>query len=73
MDDGVGIPEEDQYRVFEPFFTTKDVGQGTGLGLDIAHRTLEAGFGGEITFTSEPGATMFRVTVPTSPNGPAGS
>ena len=63
-DDGVGIPEEDEYRVFEPFFTTKDVGQGTGLGLDTVRRGVEDRFGGEVTFTSKPGETIFTVRLP---------
>jgi signal transduction histidine kinase len=63
-DDGAGIPEDDQYRVFEPFFTTKDVGQGTGLGLDTVRRGVEERFGGEVTFTSKPGATVFTVRLP---------
>jgi signal transduction histidine kinase len=63
-DDGPGIPEDDQYRVFEPFFTTKDVGQGTGLGLDTVRRGVEGRFGGKVTFTSEPGETVFEVRLP---------
>ncbi len=36
-DAGAGIPPERLPRVFEPFFTTKGVGEGTGLGLAVAH------------------------------------
>lgn len=36
-DDGPGIDPADSARLFEPFFTTKPVGQGTGLGLAVAH------------------------------------
>ncbi|MCB9596467.1 MAG: hypothetical protein H6719_27335 [Sandaracinaceae bacterium] len=39
-DDGAGIAEADEARVFEPFFTTKDT--GTGLGLSMAARIVEA-------------------------------
>jgi signal transduction histidine kinase len=31
-----GIPDEIQSRIFEPFFATNPVGQGSGLGLDLA-------------------------------------
>jgi signal transduction histidine kinase len=62
-DDGPGIPREIKNRVFEPFFTTKEVGEGTGLGLDIVRRVV-AGHGGEIRVDSKPGATSFKVQLP---------
>jgi signal transduction histidine kinase len=68
-DDGPGIPDDVQSRLFEPFFTTKKVGQGTGLGLDIARRIVEA-HRGTLGFTSEPGRTRFTVRLPASSLGP---
>ncbi len=63
-DTGSGIPAHLIGRVFEPFFSTKPVGQGTGLGLSISH-SLVAGFGGNITVTSEVGrGSTFRVQLP---------
>ena len=63
-DDGPGIPEEIQSRIFEPFFTTKEVGKGTGLGLDIAHRIIVTRHRGEIKLVSHPGETRFQIRLP---------
>jgi signal transduction histidine kinase len=62
-DDGPGIPDDVQARLFEPFFTTKAVGAGTGLGLDIARRIVEA-HRGTLAVSSEPGRTRFTVQLP---------
>jgi len=51
-DDGSGIDEADVARVFEPFFTTKDT--GTGLGLSMAARIVEA-HGGTIEVVQDAG------------------
>ncbi|MGY1729914.1 ATP-binding protein [Geodermatophilus sp. SYSU D01045] len=65
-DTGPGIPETMRRRVFEPFFTTKPVGQGTGLGLDVAWRIVTNRHGGVIKVRSEPGNTRFVVRLPLS-------
>ena len=63
-DDGPGIPPEIQPRVFDPFFTTKDQGKGSGLGLDIAYRSVVNRHRGHIRLTSKPGDTRFEVMLP---------
>ncbi len=51
-DTGCGIKPENIHKIFEPFFTTKPVGQGTGLGMSIAYRVVEA-HRGKINIESE--------------------
>jgi signal transduction histidine kinase len=62
-DSGPGVPHQMRDRIFEPFFTTKEVGEGTGLGLDVVRRVV-SGHGGEVSLRSEPGDTTFRVQLP---------
>ncbi|GAA0587701.1 sensor histidine kinase [Halomonas salifodinae] len=63
-DDGPGIPDEHQGRVFDPFFTTKPAGQGSGLGLAMAHRIV-SDHGGSITLgDTDLGGAAFEVTLP---------
>lgn len=69
-DDGPGIPQELQARIWEPFFTTKALGEGTGLGLDIARRIVECRLGGRLRLDSKPGDTRFRVELPLKPELP---
>jgi len=64
-DDGPGIPEEVRSRIFEPFFTTKDVGDGTGLGLDVAWRIVAQRHHGDLRLAETgPQGTRFVVRLP---------
>jgi signal transduction histidine kinase len=63
VDDGGGIPDNVRHRIFDPFFTTKDVGEGTGLGLDIARRIVNT-HGGQIEARIRPGKTEMFVRLP---------
>ncbi|MBI3933196.1 MAG: HAMP domain-containing protein [Acidobacteria bacterium] len=61
-DTGRGIDSKHLASIFRPFFTTK--GQGTGLGLSLAQRIVEA-HGGRIDATSAPGqGSQFTIRLP---------
>ena len=62
-DTGTGMSPEAQLHAFDPFFTTRGVGEGVGLGLDIARRIVE-GHRGEIAIDGPPGETVLRVRLP---------
>jgi PAS domain S-box-containing protein len=51
-DNGPGLSAEQRQRIFEPFFTTKT--KGTGLGMAIAQRIVEA-HGGQIVVSAPEG------------------
>jgi signal transduction histidine kinase len=63
-DTGPGMAPEVVDRAFDAFFSTKDVGEGTGLGLDIARRIVVERHRGTISIDSRPGATALHVRLP---------
>jgi signal transduction histidine kinase len=63
-DTGTGMTPGVAARAFEAFFTTKDVGQGTGLGLDVAQRIVADRHGGTITIDRRAGETVLAVRLP---------
>lgn len=63
QDDGAGIPEESQRKVFQGFFSTKGI-EGTGLGLMVVQRIVEAHDGTIDLDSSEGIGTTFTVTLP---------
>ncbi len=61
-DNGPGIAPEARRRLFSPFYTSK--ANGTGLGLPISKKLIDA-HGGSIEVESEPGAgAEFLITLP---------
>jgi len=71
-DDGPGIPEGLQATLFERFArgdSSRNRATGsTGLGLAIVQAVAQA-HGGEVTVVSQPGSTVFTVTLPLAPAG----
>jgi len=71
QDNGTGMPPDTARRIFEPFFTTKSVGEGTGMGLAVAHGAVLA-HGGTISVDTAPGnGTSFRIELPLANREPA--
>lgn len=69
IDSGIGIPEDQKDRLFEKFFRAKNAvdvhAYGTGLGLFIAKKIVEAHHGGKIWFDSTIGkGTTFYIKLP---------
>ena len=62
-DTGPGIPAEIRDRLFDPFFTTKP--GGSGLGLAVVHRAIEA-HRGYVLVDTTPRGTRFTIVLPRS-------
>ena len=63
-DNGNGIPKNIVDKIFQPFFTTKPTGEGTGLGLSLAHEIVKA-HGGELKMETKEGeGTKFIIVIP---------
>jgi signal transduction histidine kinase len=65
-DQGDGIPAHEQSRIFERFYRSPSVKRlipGSGLGLSIVDSIVRA-HNGELSVTSRPGETTFRVILP---------
>jgi PAS domain S-box-containing protein len=72
-DTGRGMDEATLARAIEPFFSTKGVGQGTGLGLSMAHG-LAIQLGGTLTIASQRGkGTQVSIWLPECDESPAAS
>ncbi len=65
-DEGIGIPKDDLKHLFDPFFRSENVGaiEGTGLGLHLTKKYVEA-LSGEINVDSyQNKGTKFMLTFP---------
>lgn len=63
-DSGPGIADDIKKRVFEPFFTTKPQGVGTGIGLSVCLRIVQAHGGTIFLDNAERGGTICRIRLP---------
>lgn len=60
QDSGSGIPLDYQEKIFNAFFTTKDRGVGSGLGLSLCRKILEA-HGGSLAIDNSAPHTTFLI------------
>ena len=65
-DDGAGVPAEILPKLFSPFVTSK--ARGTGLGLSLAKKFVEA-HGGSIALTPLAKGTRAEIRLPAEPGG----
>jgi signal transduction histidine kinase len=63
-DEGEGIDADIVDKIFEPFFTTKPKGEGTGLGLSLSKRLVEANNGRIEVATQKGKGSTFTLLLP---------
>jgi len=66
-DNGHGIGPDERARIFDPFFTTKPA--GSGLGLAVVHRAVEAHAGAIFVEEAPEGGAQFVIFLPGAPEG----
>ncbi|MEY3018655.1 MAG: hypothetical protein RL336_1790 [Pseudomonadota bacterium] len=63
-DNGSGMSQHTMENLFMPFFTTKPIGEGTGMGMAIAHKIIED-HGGDLQVSSNEGVgSHFTLRLP---------
>jgi two-component system sensor histidine kinase PilS (NtrC family) len=67
-DDGPGMDPEVRDRIFTPFFTTKP--RGSGLGLPVVHRAIEAHRGVVLVDSSPGSGSRFTIILPRTQSEP---
>jgi len=65
IDDGPGLPPDLEADIFEPFVSGRE--NGTGLGLALVSKIVND-HNGWISVDSEPGRTVFRISLPVAPS-----
>jgi signal transduction histidine kinase len=63
-DTGRGIPRENIPKVFDPFYTTKEVGEGTGLGLNVAYDIIKKHDGTIVVYSDAGKGSTFTIRIP---------
>ncbi len=61
-DSGPGVDRDERTRIFDPFYTTRST--GSGLGLSMVHRAVEAHSGNVFVDTSKLGGAYFVIHLP---------
>jgi signal transduction histidine kinase len=71
VDQGIGIPHDEQQKIFEKFYRVGDPlvhnTKGSGLGLSLVRHIVQA-HGGQVSVDSTPGqGSKFTIALPVKP------